>query len=75
MSEPSEKDLLEFLDGHKPIGKNNPDHVCFDAICRLIEKVGEWQGRAKTNLIFWPNLDYGIQHFLTEIRDFGEEEK
>ena len=38
MIDPSKEDLLEFLDGHRPIGKQNPDHVCFDAIRRLIEK-------------------------------------
>jgi len=45
-TDPSEKDLLEFLDGHKPIGKQNPDHVCFDAIRRLIEEHGKWKEEA-----------------------------
>jgi hypothetical protein len=75
-TDPSEKDLLEFLDGHKPIGKQNPDHVCFDAIRRLIEeqreleeKVKEWQKRA-TSIMDDLDTSDSSGVLLNDIRDF-----
>ena len=77
-NEPSKKQLLDWLDGHKPIGKQNPDHPCFDALRRLVEEQGEWGKKAgdilsDTPRLYLAVLDHeDIMDLLKEIRDFGK---
>jgi len=82
MSEPkvTREGMLEWLDR---LGKlinfepGSPDRPFEDAIRRLIEKVGEWQGRFQIMLEIGPpeyNAD-DIFDLAKDIRDFGKEEK
>jgi len=80
MTEPSEKEMLEFID----IIENGLPPSCrykLRAIRRLIEehgewekKISEWKGRAK-EIMDEGDTDDSSDALLEDIRDFGKEGK
>jgi hypothetical protein len=77
MTEPSEKDLIEhlndFMDCVHPFHLGGHCPEC-QAIRRLIEKMGEWQGRLR-KFDTHPDWVDIFARIAMEIRDFGEKGK
>ena len=75
MSEVSREEMLKALDVIKTeFNEECWNRIC-DAICDLIEKVGEWQARIKEiKEVYYEGKDWDIpSSIIREIRDFGKE--